>query len=246
FVKQNRRESLPLFKAEKAALELLHSSGTIRVPEPYLTSICGAQSFFAMEGLNLTSSSSSASQKDLGERLAALHEVKAPDNLFGATFDNYIGATPQSNRQHSEWADFFIEERLQPQFRFAEARGKRFAREEELLSEVHSHLATLSVAPSLLHGDLWGGNVGFLDTSEPVLFDPASYYGDRETDLAFTKMFGGFSPAFYEAYRSIHPELEPVREVIYNLYHLLNHFHLFGGGYAMQADSSIDEILRRR
>ena len=97
---------------------------------------------------------------------------------------------------------------------------------------------------SLLHGDLWGGNAAFLPDGEPVLFDPASYYGDRETDLAFTRLFGGFAPTFYRRYRELMPAPEPVRESIYNLYHLLNHDHLFGGGYGEQSATLMRGILR--
>ncbi|MDF2375811.1 MAG: fructosamine kinase family protein [Verrucomicrobiales bacterium] len=244
FLKQDTAETLPLFAAEEKSLNLLRSTNTIRVPGPILSGSGREKAFLAMEGLKMSSRASGAAQRSLGKKLAALHSHSTDTRFFGASFNNYIGATPQSNHRHEDWADFFITERLTPQFRFAEKRGKRFDQEDAVLTAIHSHLRSLSISPSLLHGDLWGGNVGFLENDEPVIFDPASYYGDRETDLAFTRMFGGFSAAFYEAYREINPAPEPVRETIYNLYHLLNHFTLFGGSYASSAEASIREILK--
>jgi len=188
-----------------------------------------------MEGIHLSNRSDTASQEALGSALAKLHQTTSDSRQFGADFDNHIGATSQPNPWTNSWADFFTEHRLEYQFQLAESRCRKFRDARPLLDAVHSHLSTLHITPSLIHGDLWGGNVSFDGTGAPVLFDPAAYFGDREADLAFTHLFGGFGPGFYEAYRAEIPEVEPVRETIYNLYHLLNHFNLFGGGYALQS-----------
>ncbi len=230
--------------AERRGLELLGAAGAIRVPKPYAGGVAGGCAVLAMEGLELRGGAGEGEWARLAERLAALHEVLSPDGRHGAPFDNFIGATPQPNAWCADWAEFFVVRRLEPQFALAADRGRRFADVGRLLDRVHRHLAPLRTAPSLLHGDLWGGNAAFLADGEPVLYDPAVYYGDRETDLAFTKLFGGFGPAFHRRYRELAPAPEPVRETIYNLYHLLNHDHLFGGGYGVQAEGAMRSILR--
>lgn len=244
FLKSNRPDSLPLLTAERRCLDLLGASGAIRVPRPHASGVVDGKACLAMEGLELRSGAGTDASVRMAERLAAMHRVRSPAGKFGADLDNFIGATWQSNTPTESWADFFIEQRLEPQLKLAAARGRIFPEAAKLLSAVHSHLALLKIEPSLLHGDLWGGNAGYLPDGEPVLFDPASYYGDRETDLAFTRLFGGFAPAFYHRYRELVPAPEPVRESIYNLYHLLNHYHLFGGGYGEQSAALMREILR--
>ncbi|MDF1657810.1 MAG: fructosamine kinase family protein [Verrucomicrobiales bacterium] len=245
FLKQNDADQRPVLEAEKASLELLKNSATIRVPRPIAVGEVGGRACFAMEGLTLKRPAGTASEAELGVKLAKLHKTPSPNGKFGAPFDNYIGATPQPNGWRESWANFFVIERLVAQFRLAEKRGRKWENEERACEAIHAYLSTLNVTPRLLHGDLWNGNVGFLEDGEPVIFDPASYFGDPETDIAFTQMFGGFSPAFYEAYRATHHAPEPVRTSIYNLYHLLNHWNLFGGNYGNSAEDSIREILRQ-
>lgn len=244
FLKQNTPDQLPVFEAEKASLELLRTAGAIRVPAPLASGVIGGRACLAMEGLPLTSSSESTGGAELGAKIAKLHQTLSPHGKFGAPFDNFIGATPQSNRWSEDWADFFVNRRLVPQFRLAEKRGRRFENEERVCTIIHAHLRPLEINPSLVHGDLWNGNVGLLSDGEPAIFDPATYFGDPETDIAFTRMFGGFSPSFYVAYRAVHPAPEPGREMIYNLYHLLNHWNLFGGSYGMSAEVSMQSILK--
>lgn len=247
FLKINQADCLPLFAAEFWGLEELTQSGAIRVPKPYALGRLGEQAVLAMEGLDLLQEpfdESDTVQAALAERLAALHEVTLPDGEFGADRDNFLGATPQSNRRHARWADFYVEERLQPQLRWAEARGRQFPHASRLVDAIHTHLDTLDIQPSLVHGDLWYGNRGFLFDGTPVVFDPACHYADPESDLALADIFGGFSPAFYQCYRALMPAPEPVRSAIYRLYHLLNHFHLFGGAYANQAEETMQMIQK--
>ena len=245
FLKQNDRARIDLFDAEATGLRLLQESRTIRVPRPILQGSCGDRSFLLLEGLHLVTDSSDTASENLATALSRLHGTKAPDELFGLNSDNFIGATPQPNSPTPSWADFFTEHRLEHQFQLAAGLGRTFPNQNALLQRVHDHLTTLEIQPSLVHGDLWGGNASFLKDSVPVVFDPAAHFADPETDLAFTHLFGGFTPRFYEVYRERHPAPEPERETIYNLYHILNHFVLFGGGYATQAENMIAKLLRQ-
>jgi fructosamine-3-kinase len=164
----------------------------------------------------------------LARMLARLHRTTGP--RYGWEKDNFIGRAPQKNGWRDDWAVFWRECRLQPQYERAGMKGEYF----EHLLEGHQP------APSLLHGDLWNGNVGF--TAEgPVIFDPAVYYGDREADLAMTELFGGFPPEFYEEYRRAYPLPAgyETRKNLYNLYHLLNHLNLFGAGYRAQVQRTL-------
>ena len=180
---------------------------------------------------------------DVAVELARLHRIEQP--YFGWSRDNAIGATPQPNPCSDDWPAFYREHRLRHQFHLAAKCGKTFPGTNELLDHVAAFFADYSPHPSLLHGDLWGGNAACDVAGHPFVFDPATYYGDRETDLAFTEMFGGFSTDFRKAYENAFP-LDvgyPRRKILYNLYHLLNHFNIFGGGYATSAQGSMQELL---
>lgn len=244
FVKTNAAHFLPLFEAEAEALREIADTGTIRVPTPICQGITGSERAFLVLEYVMTGPGGSDSQRMLGENLARLHRVEKP--YFGWTRDNAIGSTPQPNDHSDDWAVFFRERRLRFQFDLAAGKGKRFRGSGALLDCVPELLSGHKVFPSLLHGDLWGGNAACDDRGAPFVFDPATYYGDRETDLAFTEMFGGFSAEFRKAYEETFP-LDvgySGRKILYNLYHLLNHFNIFGGGYASSAQASIDELLQ--
>jgi len=163
----------------------------------------------------------------LARMLAKLHRTTGP--RFGWHRDNWIGRAPQVNTWHDDWAGFFLECRLRPQ-----AAKAGIELPEIKLLENHQP------QPSLLHGDLWSGNAGFIDEG-PVIFDPAVYYGDRETDLAMTELFGGFPARFYEAYDEAYPLPAGYekRKHLYNLYHLLNHLNIFGAGYLAQVERTL-------
>ena len=176
----------------------------------------------------------------LARMLAAVHRTHG--DRYGWPTDNFIGATPQANGWSTDWVEFWRERRMKPQLALAASNG--FAVDCGFLLEGLGKLLGHRPPASLLHGDLWSGNAGF-HRGEPVLFDPAAYYGDREADLAMTELFGGFPREFYAAYDEAYPLLAAYaqRKHLYNLYHLLNHLNLFGGGYLGQVASTLS-LLR--
>jgi len=170
------------------------------------------------------------------------------EKSFGFVHDNFIGTTPQPNSWKDDWIDFWREQRLGFQLRLAADNGyggqlQRVG--EKLLDALPAFFESYTPQPSLLHGDLWSGNHAFLADGTPTIFDPAAYYGDRECDLAMTELFGGYPADFYAAYRAVYP-LDAgyaTRRELYNLYHILNHANLFGGGYARQAEQMMQRFL---
>ncbi len=245
FVKVNRADRLPMLEAEAAGLVELGAANAVRVPRPLATGREGAHAFLALEWLDMHGGGHDAA---LGRALAALHRHTAP--RFGWHRDNTIGTTLQENGWCDDWCTFFGERRLAPQLaRIAQGGDDDLAAAGGcLIATLPALLTDHAPSPSLLHGDLWGGNVGVLANGEPVIFDPAVYYGDREADLAMTELFGGFGRTFYAAYEAAWPLPPgyPRRRRLYNLYHVLNHANLFGGGYHAQARAMIDALLAGR
>ncbi len=242
FVKLNDAASEAMFAAEAAGLAVLAAAGAVRVPRPVCHGRAGERAYLVLERLELRGGDRTSAAR-LGRELAALHATHA--EAFGWSRDNTIGSTPQPNGWLNEWVGFWRERRLGFQLDLAGRHGHPLRGGERLLDRLDALLAGHDPAPSLLHGDLWGGNWAALPDGAPVLFDPAVYHGDREADLAMTELFGGFDAAFYAAYREAAP-LDagyPVRRDLYNLYHVLNHLNLFGGGYAGQAQRLIDRLL---
>lgn len=249
FLKCNDGGQFPLFEAERRGLELLREAEAIRVPgvlaSGRVPDRAGGTAFLALEGLELVPASvfgnrAGVGEAAMGEGIAALHGKGSPDGRFGAGFDNFIGSTPQANPWTDSWGEFFAESRLRPLMELSEQKGLDLPGGERLLDAVRDFLNERNIRASLLHGDLWGGNVACCAGGEPVVFDPAAYFGDAEADIAFTGMFGGFGRRFHEAYRAVRPEPEDAALLhrIYNLYHLLNHHVLFGGGYGREAADS--------
>ena len=184
------------------------------------------------------------SWENMGKQLAEMHRVGSNDR-FGWERNNTIGSTPQINTWMPQWSDFFAQQRIAYQLELAQRRGGNFPNKEEVVEAVRRSLANCQPQPALVHGDLWSGNAAVMVTGEPVILDPATYYGDREVDIAMTELFGGFPAAFYRGYEATFP-LESgykERKTVYNLYHILNHFNLFGGGYSAQANQMIRQIL---
>jgi protein-ribulosamine 3-kinase len=233
-----------MLDAEASGLRELAAANAVRVPAVIGVGHSGSHAFLALEWLE-RGASKARSGAILGERLAAQHRSTA--RQFGWHRDNTIGLTPQHNRRADDWTTFFIEQRLRFQLTLAETSGfgALLALGERLLEATPLLLAGHRPRPSLLHGDLWGGNWFASAQGEPVIFDPAVYHGDREADLAMTRLFGGFDADFYGAYEQAWP-LESgheVRRELYNLYHVLNHANLFGEGYAQQAAGMIQRLL---
>ena len=237
FVKLNDSHRLDMFVAEAIALTQMDETNTIRVPKPICWGIAGDMAYLVMENLEL------GGRQDwdtMGRNLAAMHRITS-DGGFGWERDNTIGTTPQINHWTNNWVDFWIEYRLAFQIRLAKRQGWRCdISEEKIYKLIPSFFHDYQPIPAMLHCDLWSGNAAFIN-GEPVIFDPALYFGDREVDLAMTELFGGFPGQFYHAYKTAYPLDAGYqnRRSLYNLYHVLNHFNLFGGGYGSQANRMI-------
>ncbi|NCR09548.1 MAG: fructosamine kinase family protein [Microcystis viridis Mv_BB_P_19951000_S69] len=243
FVKINQANQEAMFAAEALGLKQIHATKTIRVPEPICWGIADKSSYLVLEWLEFGGGNSQSWEK-MGRNLARLHQVSLSDR-FGWHCNNTIGSTPQINTISNNWADFFAHQRIGYQLRLAKERGGNFPDEDQVIPAISEILSHHQPHPSLVHGDLWSGNAAITVDGEPVILDPATYWGDREVDLAMTELFGGFPAAFYRGYNDVFP-LDAgyqQRKTLYNLYHILNHFNLFGGGYASQANRMLQEIL---
>jgi fructosamine-3-kinase len=245
FVKLGPEANLGMFAAEAEGLRELAGASVLRVPEVLGFGSVPGQAFLALEWIEL-GAGSARTEALLGERLARLHRARAP--RFGWHRDNTIGSTPQHNDWSDDWPRFHADRRLGFQLELAARQGhggRLFDRGRLLCERLGEFFDGYRPRPSLLHGDLWGGNWAADAAGEPVIFDPAVYYGDREADLAMTRLFGGFGPAFYRAYEAEWPldPGAPQRVALYNLYHVLNHLNLFGGGYGAQAEAMIERLL---
>lgn len=243
FVKINQANQEAMFAAEALGLKQIHATKTIRVPEPICWGIADKSSYLVLEWLEFGGGDSQSWEK-MGRNLAHLHQVSLSDR-FGWHCNNTIGSTPQINTISNNWADFFAHQRIGYQLRLAKERGGNFPDEDQVIPAISEILSQHQPHPSLVHGDLWSGNAAITVDGEPVILDPATYWGDREVDLAMTELFGGFPAAFYRGYNDVFPldASYQKRKTLYNLYHILNHFNLFGGGYASQANRMLQEIL---
>lgn len=233
-----------ILQSEANGLNELAKSRAIRIPK--VVAVTGE--FLLLEFIETAKKKSNFSEL-LGVQFASIH--RSISSKFGFYEDNFIGSNPQINIPQSEsWLDFFWENRLLFQFKLADANGyvdSQFGRLFEKLEEKYSSiLSGAEEKPTLLHGDLWSGNFMVDEMGNPVLIDPAVYYGNREADLAMTKLFGGFDSQFYSAYNEEYPLLEDweYRVDLYMLYHVLNHLNLFGSGYYQQVISIIKRYVR--
>ncbi|HTP06771.1 MAG TPA: fructosamine kinase family protein [Anaerolineae bacterium] len=241
FVKWNYRPRPHVFQAEARGLNRLAAVNALRVPR--VIAVIEQPAALALEWIDLGSNKSAAAEA-LGRGLAQQHRSTAEQ--YGLDHDNYIGSTPQQNAHARSWIEFYRDQRLGVQRDLAQRNGyltpDRARRLDRVMAHLDQWIDGQQVAPSLLHGDLWGGNYLIDVQGNPVLIDPAVYYGDREAEIAFTELFGGFGVRFYAAYHEAWPLDRGYadRRDLYNLYHLLNHLNLFGEGYG----GSVDTILR--
>lgn len=249
FLKSNRRSNADFFRAEALGLAAIKQTGTVRAPEVIARGEDGNEAFLLLEYI-AAGAGSRTSSEHLGTDLGRMHMADTGSlvrgGIFGFSEDNYIGAGYQKNTPKSSWKEFFIECRLIPQFERAAAYfGSNERRTVDVfLNRIDRYLVEPG-HPSLLHGDLWAGNYMIDADGHPWLIDPAVYVGHAEADLAMTELFGGFDGTFYDAYRStagIDPEYRD-RKDLYNLYHLLNHLNLFGGGYLYSVKSVINRYV---
>jgi fructosamine-3-kinase len=237
-----------MLAAEAYGLGLLAAAdAAVRVPDVIGLGE-GADDCPAFLVLGWVETSGGFDQAAAGRMMARLHQAGAGD-AYGLEMDNYIGSTAQVNGWMDDWVDFFRERRLRPQMELAARNGRlpagRRRALEGFMERLDDLLGEVARRPALLHGDLWGGNLIADQGRQPVLIDPAVYYGDREADLAMTALFGGFSGAFYDSYHEVYPLSGGWRERfrIYNLYHLLNHLNLFGEGYGSQVDAVLRGVV---
>jgi protein-ribulosamine 3-kinase len=243
FVKLNDARHHSMFIAEAEGLDAIASTHTLHVPRPIIHGTSNGRSYLVLEYMEL---GPHGNARKLGEQLAELH--RCTTKRYGFKQDNFIGTTQQCNNWADDWAIFWRDQRLGFQLKLAGANGYGGRLQElghRLMERMHDFFGGYRPLPSLLHGDLWSGNHAYLKDGTPAIFDPAAYYGDREADLAMTELFGGYPSEFYAAYRAAWP-LDAgysQRSDLYNLYHILNHANLFGGGYTHQAESLMQRLI---
>jgi protein-ribulosamine 3-kinase len=243
FLKYNDAKLYPgMFEKEAAGLSLMRQTGEIPIPEALLADEAGGHAFLLLSYVD-SARESLDFWEDFGKRLAGMHSHKA--EKFGLDHDNFMGSLYQHNTFHETWTGFFVAERLERQVKMAREDGKISRQEVTAFERLYRRLDEIfpPARPSLVHGDLWSGNFMVNETGRACLIDPAVYYGHPEVDIAMSTLFGGFSGRFYDTYIS-HNSLEKgwqQRLDIYNLYPLMVHVNLFGGGYL----GSVQRILRK-
>ncbi len=242
FVKWNESESQDMFDKESKGLEIMRNTGIVSVPTVHQTGTAEGRHYLIMDFIQ-SSAPAANFWEALGHGLAHMHQHTSEN--YGLDHDNYIGRLPQKNTFQSNWIDFFIENRLEVQLGLGIYNNyitKDFAKKFRLLYAQLPGLLT-DEPPALLHGDLWSGNFMVGPDGNPYLIDPAVYYGHREIEIAFTKLFGGFDQAFYHAYEEMLPLQPgfPERSEIYNLYPLLVHVNLFGTSYL----NGVERVIKK-
>lgn len=240
FVKTNRADLAAMFAVEAQGLQVMGATNTIAIPEVIGYGVAANQAYLILSHFS-SGQANNQSMRLFGQQLAKMHQHT--QTQFGFSVDNYIGSTPQPNTLNDDWVDFW---RMRLAYQL-DLTGNRTLQQQgqQLLTELDKFFVTYQPQASLLHGDLWSGNYAINEQGQPVLFDPATYYGDRETDIAMTELFGGFSRDFYKAYQATWAlDKDYVyRKPLYNLYHILNHYNLFGGGYLSQSSRLIEQLL---
>lgn len=246
FVKWNSISRYPgMFEAEAHGLQLLASTNSLRIPAVAGSGSCGDYAFLMLEYIEGGRPAADGWER-FGQKLAELH--RNTNEHFGLDRDNYIGSLPQINSPRlTSWPEFFVESRLKPQLKMAMQRGHVSSAMQRQFEHLFQKMDQFfpDEPPALLHGDLWSGNYLFASNGEACLIDPAVYYGHREMDLAMSLLFGGFDKRFYDAYNEAWP-LEKgwrARMDLCNLYPLLVHVNLFGGGYVSQVRFVLERFV---
>ena len=245
FIKTGPASAHAMYCCEQQGLDALRQCESIRVPQVLANLVIGDHAALVLEFVPLQSLKG-ATPEHIAAALAQLHSIAGHE--FGFQQDNFIGRTPQINQPQADWWTFWCECRMQPQWRLAQLKNMRPA----LLDKIARLIERIPAAFSghqpqavLQHGDLWSGNMALDERGNLCLFDPAVYYGDRETDIAMSRMFGAMDERIYAAYHRIHPLQAGAeqRRVLYDLYHWMNHFNLFGVTYLGQVENSVDDLL---
>lgn len=241
FVKLNQHQLLCMFEAEAEGLNHLRETGLIKIPQVICLGTVSSHSFLVLEYIHFTDGENQ-SWYTLGQQLAKQHREQTQE-MYGWQSDNYIGSTIQPNQWHKNWSYFFAEQRVGYLLQLLAEKGIELANIDAVIRSVKQLLGGHNPVSSMLHGDLWQGNVGFHNL-HPVLFDPALYYGDREADLAMTELFSRFPNTFYDGYQATWPldTQYQYRKPVYQLYHLLNHALLFGGHYVSSAKALLKNM----
>ncbi|MEM9214977.1 MAG: fructosamine kinase family protein [Cyanobacteria bacterium P01_F01_bin.150] len=243
FLKLNDASRVNMFEAEALGLREMAETQTIQAPRPICWGTADGSAYIVMEWLEIGRGSRQSWAK-MGQQLAEMHRVTNPKG-FGWNQNNTIGFIPQINDWTDSWSTFWRDYRIGYQLKLARKRGGNFPCQDEFLQAIPELLMDHDPQPSLVHGDLWSGNAAVTQAGNPIIFDPATYYGDREVDLAMSELFGRFPNEFYAAYDAAYPINSGYerRKTFYNLYHILNHFNQFGGGYGAQANSMMERLL---
>ncbi len=244
FVKVNQADALPNFASEAVGLRYLSHSNSIRIPRYICHGVAANKSYLVLEHITL-SQGDTDSWRELGQQLAQLHQTEQ-NSQYGLEKDNYIGQTPQDNHWQSRWGQFFAEQRIGNMLERLATKGIRFVDIDTAIDSIKVTLKEHAPEPCLVHGDLWAGNVGF-NKKHPVIYDPAPYFGDRETDIAMTELFSRFPDAFYQGYNQQWPldKGYAARKPLYQLYHVLNHALMFGGSYLNLAKTGLGALDAR-
>lgn len=243
FVKTNRQNLAYMFKSESTGLNALYAANCIKVPQPIAAGVSKNDSYLIVSWQEM---SGQPKAELFAQQMAQLHQQT--NNQFGFEIDNSIGSTPQLNQWSENWVDFWQKQRLGYQLNLARKNGfhnRLYDLGQKLIEQTPLFFTSYHPVASLLHGDLWSGNWSADDKGSPVIFDPACYYGDRETDLAMMELFGHPGRKFLDSYNEFYPldDGYSIRKNFYNVYHILNHTNLFGSSYAMQAENMIESLL---
>lgn len=242
FVKVDHESAQSNFAAEAQSLTLLQQAADVKIPKVICTGVANQSSYLVLEHINLSDGENN-DWYEMGKQLAKLH--LHTEQHYGCHFNNFIGKTQQINPWTDDWASFFSDFRIGKLLQLMAKKGIQFVDIDRATEQIYTHLKGYQPKASLLHGDLWRGNVAFFNHA-PVIFDPASYFGDRETDLAMTELFGTFPQSFYQGYEAIWPLSDGYqqRKPIYQLYHILNHALMFGGHYLDSAKATLQNIQK--